>query len=264
MTPSRWMRTSSIIARSSRRSGGAGDRRERGLAAEAVPRQGEPGDQPVGKRLVGEPRDAYRPALADGRRCARPGPGRYGGRRSAHHGVVPARRDLDRIVELVPMTRGRAKTAWALLGTTRTASTAGHTIGPPALKAYAVEPVGVEHNTPSQPNAVNRSPSTSIATSRIRSREDFSSDASFRAQVRTIRPGPWTSTSSVMRSSTSYAGRARDGRLGEFVRVGLGEEPDVAEIDAMIGAPAGRAYSAARRNVPSPPSTSTSSGASRP
>ncbi len=39
-------------------------------------------------------------------------------------------------------TIGRANSAWALIGTISSASTRGHTIGPPAEKLYAVEPVG--------------------------------------------------------------------------------------------------------------------------
>ena len=59
------------------------------------------------------------------------------------------------------VTIGRANSAWALLGTTRIASRSGHTIGPPAENAYAVEPVGVDTSTPSQPNADTGRPSTS-------------------------------------------------------------------------------------------------------
>ena len=39
--------------------------------------------------------------------------------------------------------------------------TSGHITGPPAENAYAVEPVGVAHSTPSQPNADTGRPSTS-------------------------------------------------------------------------------------------------------
>src|SRR6202000_1486826 len=48
-------------------------------------------------------------------------------------------------------TIGRANSAGALIGTISRASTSGHTTGPPAENAYAVEPVGVAHTTPSQP-----------------------------------------------------------------------------------------------------------------
>jgi hypothetical protein len=47
------------------------------------------------------------------------------------------------------------------LGTTRIASRSGHTIGPPAENAHAVDPVGVATSTPSQPNADTGRPSTS-------------------------------------------------------------------------------------------------------
>ena len=49
------------------------------------------------------------------------------------------------------ITIGRANSACALLGTSNSASTCGHTSGPPAENAYAVDPVGVAHSTPSQP-----------------------------------------------------------------------------------------------------------------
>src|SRR5690606_37454676 len=48
-------------------------------------------------------------------------------------------------------TGGRAKRACAASGTTRIASSPGHTTGPPPENAYAVEPVGVEITRPSQP-----------------------------------------------------------------------------------------------------------------
>ena len=44
-----------------------------------------------------------------------------------------------------PTTIGRAKRACALSGTMHSASTCGQTMGPPALKLYAVDPVGVQH-----------------------------------------------------------------------------------------------------------------------
>jgi len=49
-------------------------------------------------------------------------------------------------------TSGRANSACALIGTRSRASTSGQTIGPPAEKLYAVEPVGVAKMTPSQPH----------------------------------------------------------------------------------------------------------------
>ena len=54
-------------------------------------------------------------------------------------------------VEVGAVTSGRLKRACALIGTSSNASTSGQTTGPPAEKAYAVEPVGVAHRTPSQP-----------------------------------------------------------------------------------------------------------------
>ena len=80
-------------------------------------------------------------------------------------------------------TIGRANSACALIGTISSASTPGQTIGPPALKLYAVDPVGVAHTTPSQPNLLSGRPSTSTTTSSIRWRAAFSTLASLSAQV---------------------------------------------------------------------------------
>ena len=57
------------------------------------------------------------------------------------------------ITALGLVTIGRANSACALLGTTMMASKSGHTTGPPAENAYAVEPVGLDTITPSHPNA---------------------------------------------------------------------------------------------------------------
>ena len=46
-----------------------------------------------------------------------------------------------------PITKGRENSAWAESGTSSTASTSGHMIGPPAEKAWAVDPVAVEDPT---------------------------------------------------------------------------------------------------------------------
>ena len=48
------------------------------------------------------------------------------------------------------MTRGRKVKECGAIGTKEIASIVGARTGPPALKAYAVEPVGVAITTPSQ------------------------------------------------------------------------------------------------------------------
>ena len=99
-------------------------------------------------------------------------------------------------------TIGRANSACALSGTTVSASTPGHTTGPPALKLYAVEPVGVAQTTPSQPQRDSGRPSISTTTSSIRSRAAFSTLASLSANdSQTTSPSRCTLTSSVLRSS---------------------------------------------------------------
>ena len=82
-----------------------------------------------------------------------------------------------------PTTSGRANSACADSGTTAIASTVGQMTGPPAEKLYAVEPVGVDTTTPSQPKVDSGRPSTSMTTSSMRSRLAFSTVASLSAQV---------------------------------------------------------------------------------
>ena len=98
---------------------------------------------------------------------------------------------------------GREKSAWALIGTSRIASRFGQTIGPPAEKAYAVDPVGVEITTPSQPQVERGRPSISTVSSIMRSREAFSTVTSLRAQEeKTCSPPRRARTWSASRSST--------------------------------------------------------------
>ena len=59
----------------------------------------------------------------------------------------------------------------------------GQITGPPAEKLYAVEPVGVEITTPSQPKLDSGRLSISMMTSIIRSRAAFSTVASLSAHV---------------------------------------------------------------------------------
>ncbi len=54
-------------------------------------------------------------------------------------------------VDSGPTTSERAKSVCGLSGTTSIASRLGHTMGPPAENAYAVDPVGVDTTMPSQP-----------------------------------------------------------------------------------------------------------------
>ena len=82
-----------------------------------------------------------------------------------------------------PTTNGLAKRACAESGMTAMAWTLGQMTGPPAEKLYAVEPVGVDTTTPSQPKLERGRPSTSMTTSSIRSRLAFSTVASFNAHV---------------------------------------------------------------------------------
>ncbi len=81
-------------------------------------------------------------------------------------------------------TIGRAKRAWALSGTMQQRlDLRPHDRARPALKLYAVEPVGVAQTTPSQPHRDSGRLSISTTTSSIRSRAAFSTLASLTAKV---------------------------------------------------------------------------------
>src|SRR5690349_3346675 len=164
-----------------------------------------------------------------------------------------------RIVDVGEVTSGRLNSACALIGTSSSASTSGHTTGPPAENAYAVDPVGVAHTTPSQPYRDSRRPSTSTSTSSIFSRAPFSTDTSLSAQDRAISsPSHSAVTSTVSRSSTVYAptttSRTARSRLSSSASA---RKPTRPRLMPSSGAPAGRATSAARSTVPSPPSANT-------
>ncbi|CAB4550180.1 unannotated protein [freshwater metagenome] len=128
-------------------------------------------------------------------------------RRPSHHKIpCPALRCRTSTATIASgfTTSGLAKSACALNGTTNSASTDGQTTGPPAEKAYAVDPVGVDMTTPSQPKLESGCPSISRTTSSIRSLAFFSTVASFRAQVlKTSWPSTKTATSRVSRSFIS-------------------------------------------------------------
>src|SRR5207248_10072931 len=71
---------------------------------------------------------------------------------------------VTRIVDVGAVTSARLNSACALIGTSSSASTSGHTTGPPAENAYAVEPVGVAQTTPSHPYRDSRRPSTTTSS----------------------------------------------------------------------------------------------------
>src|SRR4051794_15604358 len=110
--------------------------------------------------------------------------GRSTVRRPSHHSTPePSVRPITSTAstDVGATTIGRANNACALIGTINNASTPGQTIGPPALKLYAVDPVGVAHTTPSQPHRDSGRPSTLTTTSSILSRAAFSTLASLSA-----------------------------------------------------------------------------------
>src|SRR5262249_4855768 len=108
-----------------------------------------------------------------------------------------------RMVDVGAVTTGRLNSVCALIGTTTSAETSGQTTGPPAEKAYAVEPVGVAHTTPSQPYRDSGRSSTSSSSSSIRARSPFSTLTSLSAHDSTTGAPRWvTVMSRVSRSST--------------------------------------------------------------
>ena len=157
------------------------------------------------------------------------------------------------------MTSGPANRACALIGTISSASTSGQTTGPPAENAYAVDPVGVAHTTPSHPHRDSGRPSISVTTSIIRSRATFSTLASFSAQVVAVTvPFCRTVTSTVIRCSTVYRRLiTRSMTSGRSSCSASARKPTWPRFTPSSGTPAGLVISATRSSVPSPPRTIT-------
>ncbi len=233
-----------------------------GGAAPALDRQPELAHQRVGERRRLRPgeQDRHRsaPAISTRVPC---GSGRV--RRPSHDRTPSAPLGSTSRATTVSCetTNGRANSACALIGTRGTASTPGHTTGPPPENAYAVEPVGVAATTPSHPQRDSGRWSTSTTSSSIRSRAAFSTDASFSAQpCSTARPSWSTVTSSVMRSSTVKARSRSSSTVSSSASdSAAARKPTRPRLTPSSGTDASRASSAERRIDPSPPSTSTTS-----
>src|SRR6478735_4647312 len=114
---------------------------------------------------------------------------------------------------------------------------------------------------PSEPKDVSGRSSTSVTTSSMRSRLAFSMAASFKAQVCQIFwPRTQTWTSMVMRSSTVYSRLAIHSTVwARSARSLSARKPTWPRFTPSSGTSTSRTSSAARRMVPSPPSTMTSS-----
>ena len=161
------------------------------------------------------------------------------------------------------MTSGRANSACALTAARRSiACTDGHTTGPPAENAYAVDPVGVAQTMPSPPQRDSGRPSTSTTTSSMRSRDAFSTVTSLSAQSRAdldaVADDDRRRGSSALRRRTSRPGFVQRSSRDRTGRPRRGS-PTWPRLTPSSGTPAGRASSAARNSVPSPPSATTSS-----
>ena len=81
-----------------------------------------------------------------------------------HQRVVAVGVDSIAIIALGLVTIGRANSAWALLGTTEDGLQVRPHHRAPAENAYAVDPVGLDTSTPSQPKADTGLPSISRTT----------------------------------------------------------------------------------------------------
>src|SRR6476620_6623639 len=114
---------------------------------------------------------------------------------------------------------------------------------------------------PSEPKDVSGRSSTSVTTSSMRSRLAFSMAASFKAQVCQIFwPRTQTWTSMVIRSSTVYSRLAIHSTVwARSARSLSARNPTWPRFTPSSGTSTSRTSSAARRMVPSPPSTITSS-----
>ena len=120
----------------------------------------------------------------------------------------------------------------AATGVTTVPATDGDTIGPPAENEYAVEPVGVATITPSAENVVTYVSSTSTASPIRRCRALFSTMTSFSAHCGCERAALGFGQD---REPFLDADRPRENaleHLGRAVRLDLGEEPEVADLDA--------------------------------
>ncbi len=131
-------------------------------------------------------------------------------------------------------TIGPAKRAWALIGTSKRASTSGQTTGPPAENAYAVEPVGVAKTMPSQPQRDKR-PSVDLG-------HQVEHPLSGGLLDGRLVEGPCCSRHRAILLNGDVDGHpwfypvmagqnVIDG-VGQHLRLGLGEEPNVAKVDA--------------------------------
>lgn len=136
--------------------------------------------------------------------------------------------------EFGEVTNGFANSACALIGTISSASTSGHTTGPPAENAYAVDPVGVDSTMPSHPNPVTGRPSISRTTS-----SSFSAASLLHGRL-VQRPVRVDDVAVLVNDDIDGHPLLDLVRLGhhpvddlvEVVPFGLREEADAAEVDA--------------------------------
>ena len=180
------------------------------------------------------------------------------------HAAVPGRqRPRRRAPSSGETTSGRANSACALIGTTSSASTSGHTTGPPAENAYAVDPVGVAHDHAVAAPARQR-PAVDLDDHLDHPLAAGLLDLSLverPGRAPTSPPSTSTTTSRVIRSSTRPARgrRPRSRPRRRSSRSASARKPTWPRLTPSSGTSRCRASSAPRRIVPSPPSTTTSS-----
>src|SRR5262252_5418672 len=86
-----------------------------------------------------------------------------------------------RMADVEGMTMGRFVNVWGAMGVMSSASTLGATIGPPAARLYAVDPVGVAMISPSALTRVTRPSPTETDKSISRERAPLLMTTSFNA-----------------------------------------------------------------------------------
>ena len=155
-------------------------------------------------------------------------------------------------------TMGRLVSVCEQMGVSTTASMVGNTMGPPADRQYAVEPVGVETMSPSARYAVANWPATETSRLMMRLIADLVMTTSFsatyslsRSPCRTIR------APSIIRSSTRSSSRSSASRAGKSSSaVSAVRKPSPPRFTPRMGTLRSPTSRAMESNVPSPPRTS--------
>ena len=209
-----------------------------GLAAPALDRQVELGHEPVGERRGRQPGQAHRRLAARTPRSARRGAGRpaRGRRTTARRCPRVSGTTSTASWESGPSTSGRANSAWALIGTSSSASTSGQTTGPPGGEGVGRRAGG------GGARRRRRSPSVDSGRPSISSDhlehplaggllDGHLVERPADAPPTSPSPGDARRRGSSAPRRCSRASTMRSTVALEVLALGLGEEADVAEVD---------------------------------